>query len=212
MVGDRIARRDEADRDVARAGRSRAAEVARRGRVDRSAELVAAAPASDGASAAAAHRAERPANSLDRYSLGLQLLQVFPIVSGAVLALVTIAWLARVLAAAVLLAGAVWAIWQDRARRADQRHRADAYRPQKPRTVLAQPDEYHVSIRVGPTPAAFRRRYRRLRLREVRSRPSPPAPPRAESPRGGRLHYGSSGPGVIARRNPAPGRNDFPGC
>lgn len=181
MAGNRIERRS-----AARLDRPRAAGAVRPG-------SVVGFDASE-----RAQRPERPANSLDRYSLALQLIQVFPLVSGVTLALVTVTWLARTMAAVVLVTGTVWVIWQDKSRRAE-RQSEEVRRTPAPRVVVvARPDEYRVSsVRVGSTtPAAFRRRYRRRRLREVRSRP---ASARPELPRPDR---------VISKRNPAPSRND----
>ena len=58
------------------------------------------------------HR-ERAANSVDRYSLVLQLVQVFPIISGAAV-LVTTTWVARAFSALGLIAGTVWVLRLER--------------------------------------------------------------------------------------------------
>jgi len=60
-------------------------------------------------------RRGRSANSIDRYSLALQLIQVFPILTGGTALLVTTTWLARALAGLGLLAGTVWAVRLERA-------------------------------------------------------------------------------------------------
>jgi hypothetical protein len=57
----------------------------------------------------------REANSIDRYSLALQLIQVFPIVTGGTALLVTTTWVARALAGFSLLVGTVWAVRLERA-------------------------------------------------------------------------------------------------
>lgn len=141
---------------------------------------------------------ERPANPVDHYSLVLQLIQVFPIISGVVLALVTVTWLARVLAAGGLVVGTLWVVWQERSRGTARQRRADVpvvvARPGEVRAdtraaaavvdaLLNSPAavgeyggdyrEVRISIRVsGPAPSTFRHRYRRRRLRERRSRPA----------------------------------------
>lgn len=138
--------------------------------------------------------AERPANPIDRYSLALQLLQVFPMVSSVVLVFVPVSWLARVLAAAVLVVGTVWVVWRERTRGKPTAPPADDQRADMAAAVVeallngpVATGEYggefrgvSISIRIHGSPsAAYRHHYRRRRLRELRSRPALPPPPRA---------------------------------
>lgn len=138
--------------------------------------------------------AERPANPIDRYSLALQLVQVFPIVSGLALVLVPVTWLARVLAAIGLLVGTVWVVWRERARGKGATPQEDTQRANVAAAVVdalfngpAATGEYggeyrgvSISIRIdSPVSSTYRRQYRRRRLREVRSRPVLPPPPRS---------------------------------
>jgi hypothetical protein len=116
--------------------------------------------------------AERPANPIDRYSLVLQLIQVLPIVSGAVLTLVTVTWLARVLAAAGLLAGTVWVVWRERVPALSGSARDD-----EPEAEDEGEYEAGVSIRISsPGSSAYRHRHchRQRRLREWRNCPALP--------------------------------------
>jgi len=59
---------------------------------------------------------ERAANTLDRYSLGLQIVQVFPIVAEAVVMVVSSAWIARAVSGVLLVAGTAWVVRRERAR------------------------------------------------------------------------------------------------
>jgi hypothetical protein len=58
---------------------------------------------------------ERAANALDRYSLALQLVQVFPIVAEAVVVVVSTAWIARAVSGVLLVAGTAWVVRRERA-------------------------------------------------------------------------------------------------
>lgn len=61
-------------------------------------------------------RRERAANALDRYSLALQLIQVFPIVSQAAILMVATTWFARALSGTCLLLGTAWVVYLERTR------------------------------------------------------------------------------------------------
>lgn len=93
--------------------------------------------------------AERPANRVDHYSLALQLIQVFPIISGVVLALVTVTWLARVLAAAGLLVGTLYVLWHERGRRKAQPRGAHARRAASQEVAVVQPVEVRAETRAA---------------------------------------------------------------
>jgi hypothetical protein len=69
----------------------------------------------------------RPANALDRYSLLLQLIQVFPIVTQAALLMVVTSWLAPALSGLCLLFGTVWVIYVERIRTTRTTNRHDAH-------------------------------------------------------------------------------------
>lgn len=158
---------------------------------------------------------ERDANSIDRYSLALQLVQVFPIVSEAVVVLVTTTWLARVLSAVGLFAGTTWVVRLERTRKA---RRTPVELPPQETVTAVVPDamirrlggvlltelgggeygevgEISISIRLRPPPSPAGHRERRLRRRLIRGRPRPAADP------------GSVPARPVVTRNPSPARN-----
>jgi len=160
---------------------------------------------------------ERAANSIDRYSLALQLIQVFPIVSEVAVVLVTTTWLARILSAVGLFAGTAWVVRLERVRMAGRSRRPPDELPLE-ETVTVVPDEMirrlggvlltelgggeygelgeiSISIRLRPAPSLARHRERRLRRRRIRDRPEAVAEM-------GRI---STRPAVT--RNPSPVRN-----
>lgn len=118
-----------------------------------------------------AGRAERRANAIDHYSLVLQLVQVFPVVTGVTVAVVATAWVARALAGVFLLVGSLWAIRLERsAKDRGARRDASAQDPQVRAVVLAQPtDEISILIQVrsSVSPSAPGRRRRRRLLRHA---------------------------------------------
>ena len=58
----------------------------------------------------ARRRRERTPNAVDHYSLVLQIIQVFPIITEFIVLVVADAWLARLLSGICLLAGTVWVV------------------------------------------------------------------------------------------------------
>ncbi|HEV2638835.1 MAG TPA: hypothetical protein VGX23_27055 [Actinocrinis sp.] len=93
-----------ADRKIVRPGRA--------GQTSSGAAREGAGPA--GSAAGTSSRRERMANTLDRYSLGLQLIQVFPIMGFAAASVVSVRWLGYLIAALVLLAATAWVVRVDR--------------------------------------------------------------------------------------------------
>jgi len=53
---------------------------------------------------------------LDHYSLVLQLIQVFPVVSQAAILMVATTWFARALSGSCLIAASIWVVYKERAR------------------------------------------------------------------------------------------------
>ncbi|HEU5332364.1 MAG TPA: hypothetical protein VFU73_06370 [Actinocrinis sp.] len=125
---------------------------------------------------------ERAANTLDRYSLGLQIVQVFPIVAEAVVVVVSTAWIARAISGVLLVTGTAWVVRRERGRelRSLRERSADREIPSgagDPGTGLpALPDE---------AGGLLREMYRVVGARggeiviSIRLRPAPPAPDRA---------------------------------
>lgn len=70
-------------------------------------------------------QADRAPNAVDHYSMVLQLIQVFPIISGALLFALPSVWAARAVSAAGLVGGSVWAVFWERSRAARRRAAAD---------------------------------------------------------------------------------------
>jgi hypothetical protein len=100
-------------------------------------------------------RRERAANSIDRYSLALQIIQVFPIVAWGTALLVTTTWLARALAGIGLLAGTVWAVRLERAGGLGAlRRRADRDVPVRA-VVTARLDDPPDGSAVPPAPSVI---------------------------------------------------------
>lgn len=137
---------------------------------------------------------ERAPNTLDRYSLALQIVQVFPIVAEAVVVVVATAWIARAVSGVLLVAGTAWVVRRERARETRiLRHRrtgreipsgagaAGAELPRIPddadsllremyRVAGARGEEIVISIRLRPAPPAPDRTRRRP-PRRSRTRP-----------------------------------------
>lgn len=62
----------------------------------------------------ARRRRDRTPNAVDHYSLVLQIIQVFPIITEFIILVVADAWLARLLSGICLLAGTVWVVRLER--------------------------------------------------------------------------------------------------
>jgi len=70
----------------------------------------------DGEAGADPRLPERAANTLDRYSLALQIVQVFPIAAEAIVVVVSSAWIARAVSGVLLVVGTAWVVRRERAR------------------------------------------------------------------------------------------------
>jgi hypothetical protein len=140
-------------------------------------------PAEEGA----AHRRlpERAANTLDRYSLALQIVQVFPIVAEAVVVVISSAWIARAVSGVLLVAGTAWVVRRERARelRTLRQGRADREIPSAGDARAALPRS-GVDQSLDDAGGLLREMYRVAGARgeeiviSIRLRPAPPAPDR----------------------------------
>ena len=127
-------------------------------------------------------RADRAPNAVDHYSMLLQLIQVFPIISGCILFAVPSVWAARGVSAACLVGGSVWAVFWERARSARGQQAEDAVEaadgeelghgaardgnPRGPRTGVGPDGEYEGEL-VLPAQA-------RAAQARILNRPGPP--------------------------------------
>lgn len=148
----------------------------------------------DGEAGADPRLPERAANTLDRFSLALQIVQVFPIAAEAIVVVVSSAWIARAVSGLLLVVGTAWVVRRERARevrilrqRRGERELASGAGgtgagPPHPtddaggllremyRVAGARGEEIVISIRLRPAPPAPDRRRRRP-PRRSRTRP-----------------------------------------
>lgn len=77
---------------------------------------------------------EREPNAVDHYSLALQIIQVFPIVTEPIVLVLPSAWIARIVAGIALLGGTTLVIWTER-----HRHTRTLRRHRKPTGLCSMP-------------------------------------------------------------------------
>ena len=139
-----------------------------------------------GEGAAASRPPERAANTLDRYSLALQIVQVFPIAAEAIVVVVSSAWIARAVSGVLLIAGTAWVVRRERAREMRTARRRRAERELPPGSAEEDagarcPQPAEDAAEAGGT---LREMYRVAGARgeeiviSIRLRPAPPAPDR----------------------------------
>jgi hypothetical protein len=127
--------------------------------------IVRTDPPETGAASDPTDRDERAANAFDRYSLALQLIQVFPIISEFAVLFVANTWLARMLAGVGLLVGTGWVIQMERSggmralrrsavpRQLHSTELVDSGRLSA--EVVGEDNEINISIRLRTTPTVF---------------------------------------------------------
>jgi hypothetical protein len=119
-------------------------------------------PPETGAAPDPTGREERAANAFDRYSLALQLIQVFPIISVVAEVFVQNSWLARVFAGVGLFAGTVWVVQMERS--GGVRRRRESRPPRSTELVdsgrlsaevVGEDNEINIFIRLRTTPTVL---------------------------------------------------------